>query len=185
MEEGARRRQFCKGLELPLPLGRRAASLCREKGQALVEFALILPLVLLILLGLVDFGRAMNYYNDMTQLAAEGARSAAVNHNPDGTVPATPFTQLIQQQIKNQASSNEIKNNPSFRVCLGVPSSDPKIVDSTKVPASVGAPVMVTASMPFNLIPFIGNKIGIGTITLTGKTTMRAEVLPTYTAGCL
>jgi Flp pilus assembly protein TadG len=135
---------------------------------------------------MVDFGRAMNYYNDLTQLAAEGARAAAVNHNPDGTVVSTPLTQLIQTQIKAQASTSEIKNNANFQVCLGVPSSgDPKTLDSTKVPSSVGAPVMVTASMPFKLIPFIGDKLGFATITLTGKTTMRAEVAPVYSAGCV
>jgi Flp pilus assembly protein TadG len=168
------------GRELPRPLRRFG----REQGQALVEFALILPLVLLLLLGMVDFGRAMNYYNDMTQLAAEAARAAAVNHNPDGSVVTAPLTQLIQTQTKAQASTAEIKNNPSFQVCLGVPSADPKSLDSTKVPATVGAPVMVTASMPFKLIPFIGDRLGFATITLTGKTTMRAEALPVYTAGC-
>jgi Flp pilus assembly protein TadG len=184
MHEGAHGRRFRIGTELPRPLRPRSGAAC-EGGQALVEFALVLPLILLIFLGILDFGRAMNYYNDLTQLAAEGARSASVNHNPDGTVPTSPLTQLIQQQIKDQATTAEIKNNPSFHVCVGVPSGSPGVIDSTKVPATVGAPVMVTASMPFDLIPFIGDKIGIGTITLSGKTTMRAEALPTYSAGCL
>src|SRR2546422_749472 len=125
MHEGARSR-IRLGPELPQPL----RPFGREQGQALVEFALILPVVLLLLLGMIDFGRAMNYYNDMTQLAAEAARSAAVNHNPDGSVVVSPFTQLIQTQTKAQASTSEIKNNPNFHICLGVPSStDPKVID--------------------------------------------------------
>ena len=37
-----------------------------ESGQALVEFALVLPLLLLLVLGMVDFGKAYNYWNDVT-----------------------------------------------------------------------------------------------------------------------
>src|SRR3954462_14142851 len=58
-----------------------------ERGTAVVEFALVsIPLFLLVL-GIVDFGRALNYYNNLTQLAAQGARSAVVDRNPDGTGP--------------------------------------------------------------------------------------------------
>jgi len=58
--------------------------LSEQKGTALVEFALILPILLLILFGLLDFAKAFNYWNDQTHLAAEGARWAVVNSNPGG-----------------------------------------------------------------------------------------------------
>ena len=51
----------------------------REDGTAVVEFALIVPLLLLIVFGILDFGRALNYLNDSTQLARAGARWAVVD----------------------------------------------------------------------------------------------------------
>lgn len=50
-----------------------------ERGQALVEFALVTPLLLILLLGMVEFGRAWNTYQTVTDAAREGARVAAVN----------------------------------------------------------------------------------------------------------
>ena len=75
-----------------------------ESGQALVEFALVLPLLLLLVLGMVDFGKAYNYWNDTTHLTAEGARFAAVNRKPD---PANPLS--LQRQILNQADTAELR----------------------------------------------------------------------------
>ena len=52
----------------------------REAGVALVEFALVLPLLLVILFGMLDFGKAFNYWIDTTHLANSGepATEAAV-----------------------------------------------------------------------------------------------------------
>src|SRR5690242_3027793 len=54
-----------------------------QRGVAVVEFALVVGPLLLIVFGILDFGRALNYYNDVTQLAGQGARFAAVNQEPD------------------------------------------------------------------------------------------------------
>jgi Flp pilus assembly protein TadG len=139
-----------------------------ESGQALVEFALVLPLLLMLLLGILEFSRAMNYYNDLTQLAAEGARSAAVSQQPSGAGDATG-TQ-IQQQIKGQADSPEMKNNPSLQVCI-----------PTSTPLTAGNPVQVTTRMDFQLIPLVG----LTKIELSGSSTMRAERDSTYDGGCV
>ena len=54
----------------------------RERGQALVEFALVLPVLLVLLCGIIDFGWL--YYNQITlnNAAREGARYAAVHYDP-------------------------------------------------------------------------------------------------------
>jgi TadE-like protein len=49
-----------------------------DGGQALVELAFVLPLVMLILFGIIDFGLALNNYNADTNLANLAARSASV-----------------------------------------------------------------------------------------------------------
>jgi Flp pilus assembly protein TadG len=50
----------------------------RDRGAAAVEFALLLPLLLLLVFGIIDFGRAINAQITLTQAAREGARLAAL-----------------------------------------------------------------------------------------------------------
>ena len=59
----------------------RSASTRRDRGQALVEFALVIPLFLLMMLALFDLGRAVFAYNTLTNAAREGARLAIVNQD--------------------------------------------------------------------------------------------------------
>src|SRR4051812_29423306 len=49
-----------------------------DRGAAVVEFALLLPLLLLVVLGIVDFGRMLNAQQTLTQAAREGARLVAL-----------------------------------------------------------------------------------------------------------
>ena len=49
-----------------------------DAGQALVEFALILPVMLLIMVGILEFARAWNLHQALTDATREGARRAAV-----------------------------------------------------------------------------------------------------------
>jgi hypothetical protein len=123
-----------------------------------------------ILLGILDFGRAVNYYNTLTELAAEGARAAAVNINPDGTAVAG---RSIQTQLKSQAASKELRTSSSFHVCI----SSPGTGNPDPIPA--GQPVKVKTSFGFTFIPFLG----FTSIDLVGAATMRAEQKSTYTLG--
>lgn len=60
-------------------MNRRAgAKLPNDRGATAVEFALLLPMLLLIVFGIVDFGRALNAQITLTQAAREGARLEAV-----------------------------------------------------------------------------------------------------------
>jgi Flp pilus assembly protein TadG len=51
------------------------------RGQGLVEFALIIPLLLLLMVGLFDFGRAIYAYNTISNAARAGNRVAIVDQN--------------------------------------------------------------------------------------------------------
>jgi Flp pilus assembly protein TadG len=55
----------------------------RGRGQTLVEFAIVLPIILLVLIGMVDMGRAVFVYNTLAQSARQAARLAIVNQNVD------------------------------------------------------------------------------------------------------
>jgi len=50
-----------------------------DRGAAVVEFALVLPLLLLLVFGIIDFGRALNAQITLTQAAREGARLVALS----------------------------------------------------------------------------------------------------------
>jgi len=56
----------------------RGGSVSSDRGAAAVEFALLLPLLVLIVFGLIDFGRAINAQITLTQAAREGARALAL-----------------------------------------------------------------------------------------------------------
>jgi Flp pilus assembly protein TadG len=134
-----------------------------ERGTAVVEFALVSLPLFLILFGILDFGRALNYYNDLTQLTGQGARAAAVNRNPDGTAASANFQTLLA----NDADSNELRSG--IQVCV------------TQVPAAAGDPVTVTATFAFKFIPLV-RKIDLN---LSASQTMRFEgSTPTFTTGC-
>lgn len=73
----------------------------REGGQSLVEFAVVLPIFILLILGILYFSRYENYANQETQLAEQGVRWAAINVNPGSS--SSP-AQTLQQYIQSQAS---------------------------------------------------------------------------------
>ncbi|TIC88142.1 pilus assembly protein [Nocardioides sp. GY 10113] len=58
------------------------ASRRRGRGAAAVEFALVLPILLYLVFGVIDFGVALSFRQSVSQAAAEGARAAAVQVDP-------------------------------------------------------------------------------------------------------
>jgi Flp pilus assembly protein TadG len=59
-----------------------------ERGAAVVEFAIMLPLFLLVIGGVVDFGRAFFTQIQLTNAAREGARAAIVSTAPPADIQA-------------------------------------------------------------------------------------------------
>jgi Flp pilus assembly protein TadG len=65
----------------------------RERGQSLVEFVLILPVLLIALAGMLDLGRLYFAYVAVTDAAAEGAAYAAIYpDDSDGVKDRVPMT---------------------------------------------------------------------------------------------
>lgn len=61
-----------------------------DKGAAALEFALILPILVMLVFGVISFGYMLSFRQAMSQAAAEGGRAAAVK--PSGTASATRIT---------------------------------------------------------------------------------------------
>jgi Flp pilus assembly protein TadG len=136
-----------------------------ERGTAVVEFAIILLPLLLIVFGVLDFGRALNYYNDLTQIAGQGARAAAVNQNPNGGGANDQF----QHQLACYSTTGELRGGVSVRISQ-MPAGSPP----------TGTPVSVTTSFAFHFIPLIRS----ATLTLSATQTERYEssATPSYSA---
>jgi len=75
---------------------KRSANRARERGQALAEFALVLPLVLLFIAGIVEMGRAWNIKQVVTDAAREGARYTVID---DDAVDSTVVKAKIMERL--------------------------------------------------------------------------------------
>lgn len=68
------------------PISKARGTRKRERGAAAVEFALLLPILLLIVFGIIDFGRMLNAQITLTEAAREGARAESLGSDPDTRV---------------------------------------------------------------------------------------------------
>ena len=129
-----------------------------ESGQAMVEFALILIPLLILVVGIIQFGIALNYWLDMNRLSNQGARWAVVNGYPgcnDNTSSGCGTS--LQRYIACQRLPGALK-----------PTVDISFPDG---PNTFGNPVKVTVSSPYTFRAIMN----LGTISLSARTTMRIE----------
>jgi Flp pilus assembly protein TadG len=146
--------------------------LVKQDGQALPEFALVLIPLCLLLFGMIDLGRAFNYWNDTTHLTAEAARYAVVNRKPD---PGSALS--LQAQIRNQADTDELRSGGTSSVA----SASQVCIDFPNGTSNIGDPVRVTMSFTYSWLPLIG----VLSTPIDSSTVMRIESPPTnYSAGC-
>lgn len=132
----------------------------RRKGQGLVEFALIVPLFLILLLAMVEFGRAWMTKNILTGAAREAVRVAAVQVN---FATADNVAKARATGVLNSAG-------------IAVPPAQ-VLVEQYESPEPG---LKVTVNYPFPLI--VGGNFGLGrffgggsTILLSSETSMRKE----------
>jgi len=128
-----------------------------DRGATAVEFALLLPLLLLIVMGIIDFGRMLNAQQTLTQAAREGARLVA----------------LGQPNVTGRTQAAATGLSP---VGVAVQSSCP-------VGAGAGSNGTVQTSYTFQFTPGLGYLVGLfGGTGLSGTTTLTARgVMPCET----
>ena len=138
----------------------------RDRGQALVEFALVIPVFLLVMVALFDLGRAVFAYNTLTNAAREGARMAIVNQD----------VARITARAKGQTAIVEL-DDPSVQIGFyqvgdgGTPDfSDPC------TPAAVGCLVRVSFEATYHPItPFVANIAFRDGVTFTATSVLSVE----------
>jgi Flp pilus assembly protein TadG len=125
-----------------------------QDGAAAVEFALLAPLLMLLVLGVINFGIAFNVQETLTQAAREGVRGLALQ---------TPSYNVTT------ATTNAAVGQTGLSVSYGSQTSGGADVPNGTCTSAgaVNVYVKVTKSYSFTGMPFIGSK------TLTGKAYMR------------
>ena len=126
----------------------------REDGQALVEFAIVLPLLALLIFGIAQFGLLFRDYLAITDAARVAARAAAVKRTlPPGACPAA------RTAIQNTVSADQWAQISSHITCMAGP--------------NVGDQVKITIEDTFEWpLPEL---FGIPDPTLTASATERME----------
>jgi Flp pilus assembly protein TadG len=135
----------------------RTSKLQSENGQSAVEFALILPILILLLLGIIEFGWFFNAKITITSAAREGVRVYAIN-GESGKGSGGP----IEMAIKNATNSLILDGGIAF---------------TTSGPAelTVGSGVqMVTVNVTGKVKSLVGFIVP-GGITMSSEASMRAE----------
>lgn len=134
-----------------------------SRGQALVEFAFVLPIFLLLLFGTIDFGRYVYYVQILNNAAREGARYAIV-HGSNSFQPAgpNPNDPAVAAVVQNYAVG-VIGSGATFNVAStwGTPPNPPSNVRGQKVH------VAVTYAFR-GLLPVVP----LPPITITGESTL-------------
>jgi Flp pilus assembly protein TadG len=79
-----------------------------ERGAELIEFALVAPLLLFIIMGVVDFGFMFQRYEVVTNAAREGARIAVLPGYVDADVEARVRSYLTEGGVANTTSNSSV-----------------------------------------------------------------------------
>jgi Flp pilus assembly protein TadG len=129
-----------------------------ERGQAAVEFALVLPFLLVMLIGIIEFGRAWNEHQVITDAAREAARKGVLHDAliTEDTVRHFAKRALAAAAIDSGSATVTVNQWP-------VPSNEPLIV---------------TISLPYQFTffgPLVKWTTGQSNITLQTFVTMRKE----------
>lgn len=121
-----------------------------ERGQAVVEFALVLPFLFILLFGIIQGGITLNHYLTLTDAVRAGARTASVSADLGAGGAAAAATTAMT----NAAG--------------GLALQDPQVQSTWQS----GAPVTVSAEVPYS-ITILGVTVASGNLTST--TTQRVE----------
>ena len=87
-----------------------------ERGQGLVEFALLLPVLVLILMAVFDFGRAMYAYSVVSNCAREGARFGIISPGDTAGIIATVHNSAVGLDVSQLAVTISEPEETSIQV---------------------------------------------------------------------
>jgi Flp pilus assembly protein TadG len=125
-----------------------------RRAAAAVEFAVVAPVFLLLVFGMIEYGRMVMVYQVITNASREGARTAVL----DGATTTSVTTAVNSYLTAGAVSGATVTVSPN-------PPSG----------AQYGDPVTVTVSIPFSQVSWLPSPMYLGSRTLSAATVMRRE----------
>jgi len=151
---------------------RKLEPLCRCRGLAIVEFVIVLPICLMLVIATAEFGRAFLQYNALTMAVRDGVRHLA-GRALFGSTGTVSISGGLQQETQNLVVYGNIWG-AGGPVLPGLTAADVTVADAG------GGNVSVLAAYPYNpIFAFVprftfGTAINVTGITLQTGVTMRA-----------
>lgn len=125
----------------------------RRRGAAVTEFAIVAPIFFMMVVGFIEFGRALMVQQVLINASRVGARMAS-------TTGAT--STAVQSAVQSYASGVAV---PGVTVA----------VTPNPATAAAGTAITVTTSVPFNNVSWMSSPWFLGGRTLTANSQMRKE----------
>jgi Flp pilus assembly protein TadG len=120
-----------------------------DRGAAAVELALVTPFLLLLLFGIIDFGRMLNAQITATEAAREAARSAAL-----GEDSAAELQARVDLLFGDEGAAT------------------PSLDAACSTPPEIGEDAEVTVTHEFSFVTPVAALVGIDPLTITGRGVM-------------
>ncbi len=130
-----------------------------ERGAVAVEFALVAPLLLILIFGIIDLGRAYSTLNQLAASAREGARLAAVLPNPESGSSQTQIRAVVKKFSERQLG--------------GAALTDGQIV--VLLDRSTATVTVEIRAYSFQLVTPLAGVVGLRTVPITRRATFRWE----------
>ncbi|MCH8560941.1 TadE/TadG family type IV pilus assembly protein [Nesterenkonia sp. DZ6] len=127
-----------------------------DRGASAVEFAIVAPILVFMLLGIIAFGHAFHVQSALSNAARDGVRVMALQDTSGGADPRTAARDTVIASAAPSANVSAGQINITPATCEAAGTSGP-------------GTATVTISYPMQLLG------GVGSVTLTGKGTMRCN----------
>ena len=159
-----------------------------DRAQSLVEFALIVPMLLILVFGIIDFGMGLRAYISVSSATREGARFATVGNAPGtftsggaGECNGTTTTTTVGK-VCGTISGLNLSNVQNVQVQVCDTASPPNCTAATTANMLSGNSVRVTASYQYHYITPVKALINLvsagalgNSLTISSTTDMRIE----------
>lgn len=126
-----------------------------RRGAAAVEFALVAPLLIMLVFGMIEYGRMLLVQQMMVNASREGARLAVVDGTSINDVKDVVESRLLGASIAVKRSDISVSPDPQS--------------------ANFGVPITVSVSVPYRNISWLPSSLYLDNATLFTSTVMRRE----------
>ncbi len=136
----------------------RSKQASRRHGAATVEFAVVAPVFLIMIIGVMEVGRGIVVQQLLTNASREGARI--------GSYDSTMTTSTVSTAVNSYLSN------------VGITGATTTVTPDPPSGASDGQSVSVTVSIPFSKVSYLPSPVYLGSATLTVTTVMCRQPSP-------